>query len=94
MTGSEKFSLIQRNKKVIQDMGISIEINHNKSIQINSDNFTALWEKNSFKIFNNTNVRVLNMNQKQWDEYYTEVDNFNRAIFRVNSIMKEVVFEI
>lgn len=93
MTDSEKFTLIESVKKDIQKMGFSIEIFHNKSIQIGSDNFTIIFEKNNFKVFNNTNVKALTMNQEQWENYSAEVDNLNRAIFWVNTQIKSIVFD-
>lgn len=92
MTDSEKFTLIERTKKDIQEMGFSIDIFHNKSIQIGSDNFTVIFEKNSFKVFNNTNVKALTMNQEQWETFSADVDNLNRAIFWINTHIKQIVF--
>ena len=74
-------------------MGFSIEIFHNKSIQIGSDNFTVIFEKDNFKVFNNTNVKALTMNQEQWEEYSAEVDNLERAILWINTQIKSIVFE-
>lgn len=93
MTDSERFTKIQKTKKDIQNMGFSIEITHNKSIQIGSDNFTVIWELKNFKVFNNTNVILLSMNQEQWEDFSSEVDNLNRAIFWVNTQLKPIVFE-
>lgn len=94
MTDSEKFTLVEKVKKDIQNMGFSIEIFHGKSIQVGSDNFTCIWEMNNFKIYNNTNVRVLTMDQEQWEDYAAEIDNLNRAIFWVNTQIKSIVFEL
>lgn len=93
MTDSQKFTLIEKTKKDIQKMGFSIEIFHNKSIQIGSDNFTVIFEKDNFKVFNNTNVKALTMNQEQWEEYSAEVDNLERAILWINTQIKSIVFE-
>lgn len=93
MTDSQKFTLIEKTKKDIQKMGFSIEIFHNKSIQIGSDNFTVIFEKDNFKVFNNTNVKTLTMNQEQWEEYSEEVDNLERAILWINTQIKSIVFE-
>lgn len=92
MTDSEKFTLIEKVKKDIQNMGFEIEIFHNRQIQIGSDNFTVIFEKDNFKVFNNTNVKALTMNQEQWEDYAAEVDNLNRAILWVNTQIKPVVF--
>lgn len=93
MTDSQKFTLIEKTKKDIQKMGFSIEIFHNKSIQIGSDNFTVIFEKDNFKVFNNTNVKDLTMNQEQWEEYSAEVDDLERAILWINTQIKSIVFE-
>lgn len=93
MTDSEKFTLLERTKKDIKNMGFEIEIFHNKSIQIGSDNFTVIIERDKYKVFNNTNVRNLTMDQIQWEDYAAEVDNLNRAILWVNTQIKSIVFE-
>ena len=93
MTDSEKFTLIEKVKKGIQNMGFSIEVFHGRSIQIGTDNFTVIWGLSGFKVFNNTNVRMLILNQEQWEDYTAEIDNLNRAIFWVNTQIKSIVFE-
>ena len=93
MTDSEKFTLVQKTKKDIQNMGLSIEIFHGKQIQIGSDNFTVVWESNGvFEVFN-TYIQHPSMNQEQWENFSAEVDNLNRAIFWVNTQIKSIVFE-
>ena len=93
MTDSEKFTMVQKTKRDIQKLGFAIEIFHGRSIHINSDNFYAIWEANGlFKVFNNKPSE--SMNNEQWENYSAEVDNLNRAIFWVNTQLKNIVFSL
>ena len=92
MTDSEKFMMAQKIKKDIQKMGFSIEIFHNRQIQIGTDSFTVIWERNGLFQVLNHEVNYA-MNQEQWEDYSAEVDNLNRAIFWVNTQLKSIVFD-
>lgn len=93
MTDSEKFTLIEKVKKDIQNMGFSIEIFHGRQIQLASDSFSVFWESNGlFEVIKN-NKELNSMNQEQWEDYAAEIDNLNRAIFWVNTQIKSIVFE-
>jgi len=92
MTDSQKFTLIATVKKDIQKMGFSIEIFHNYQIQVASDNFNVIWEKNNFIIINK-NIQLPSLNQEQWENYSGEIDNLDRAILWVNTQLKSIVFE-
>lgn len=92
MTDGKKFELIQKIKKDIQKMGFSIEIFHNRQIQIGSVCYTVFWESNGlFEVI----AHKINhgMDKAEWEELVAEVDNLNRAIFWVNTQLKSIVFD-
>lgn len=92
MTDSQKFTLIEKTKKDIQKMGFSIDIFHNKSIQIDSVSYTVIWESNGlFEVITHEINHA--MAQGEWEDFSAEVDNLNRAIFWVNTQIKSIVFE-
>lgn len=91
MTDSEKFMMVEKIKKDIQKMGFSIEIFHNRQIQIGSVSYTVFWESNGlFEVI----AHEINhgMNKAEWEEFVAEVDNLNRAILWVNTQLKDIVF--
>lgn len=93
MTDSEKFTLIQKTKRNIQNMGFDVEIFHGKSIKIDSHYFSAIWLQNGLFEVINHKASGVSMDQIQWEDFSTEVDNLNRAIFWVNTQIKSIVFE-
>lgn len=93
MTDSEKFTLIEKVKKDIQNMGFSVNITHGVSIRVSGKYFIVNWKKDeNYNVWNLSKVDDV-MDQEQWENYAAEIDNLNRAIFWVNTQIKSIVFE-
>ena len=90
MIDEKRFEVIEGTKRDIQKMGFNVEIQKGEYIRFYSDRFEVVFNK-----YPGYEVRfreqVEEMNQEEFEDYYGEIDNLNRAILWVNTQLKELV---
>lgn len=94
MTDNERFSLIERIKSDIRNMGFDIDINKGKSIKISTPHYIAIWkDAETYNVWTLAKTDDV-MDQLKWEDFSGEIDNLDRAILWVNTELKSIVFDL